>query len=137
MQADIQRVSYFHATVRDRPGEAFKLLVQLAESGVNLLAVNAVPVGPEYTQLVIFPQREDLLVQAAQNAGIILTGPEHAFLCRGDDRLGAFAEVHRLLYDANVNVYASSGVTSGDGGFGYVLYVKADQFENAARVLGL
>ena len=55
MTMNIRRVEYFHATVKDLPGEAYKLLAQLATAEVNLLAFNAVPVGPEQTQLVIFP----------------------------------------------------------------------------------
>ena len=133
----IQRVTYFHATVQDEPGEAYRLLSSLADAGVNLLAFSAIPVGPERTQLMLFPDHPDTLARAAESAGIVLTGPERALLCRGDDRLGALAEVHQRLADASVNVYASSVVTADCGRFGYVLYVKADQFETAAQALGV
>jgi hypothetical protein len=36
-----------------------------------------------------------------------------------------------------VNVYASSGVTDGVGGYGYILYVKPEAYDRAARVLGV
>ncbi len=134
---NIQRVTYFHATVQEEPGEAYRLLSSLADAGVNLLAFTAIPVGPEHTQLMLFPDHSETLARAAERAGIALTGPERALLCRGDERLGAIAEVHRRLADASVNVYASSGVTADCGRFGYVLYVKAEQFERAAQVLGL
>jgi hypothetical protein len=137
MAVHIRRVSYYQASVKDKPGEAYKLLEQLASSGVNLLGFNAIPVGTEFTQLVLFPENEGLLVKTAEQNGIVLSGPEHALLCRGDDRLGAFADIHRQLYDAHINVYASSGVTADCGRFGYLVYVKADQFEDAARVLGV
>jgi hypothetical protein len=137
MSASIKRVAYYHATVKDRPGEAYRLLSQLAEAGVNLLAFSAVPSGSGSAQLIIFPERENLLLTAAESGGISLSGPEHAFICQGDDELGAFAKIHRDLFDANVNVYASSGVSADCGRFAYVVYVKADQVEHAARVLGL
>jgi len=136
MTVQIQRVSYYQASVRDRPGEAYKLLAQLASSGVNLLAFNAIPVGTDFTQLVLFPEREDLFIEAAENSGIVLSGPEHALLCRGDDELGAFAGIHRTLSDAQINVYASSGVTTDVGRFGYLIFVRAEQVEKAVRVLG-
>jgi hypothetical protein len=137
MAARIRAVCYFNCTVRDRPGGAYGTLAELAASGVNLLAFSAVPVGPEQTQLVLFPEDEDLMVRVAASLGTVLTGPQRALLVQGDDELGALVGVHRKLYDAGVNVYASSGVTDGKGGFGYVLYVRSEQFNDAARALGV
>jgi hypothetical protein len=51
----IRRVEYFHVTVPDRPGEAFRFLSALAEAGLDLLAFTAIPVGIFQTQLTIFP----------------------------------------------------------------------------------
>lgn len=137
MAASINAVSYFNCTVRDRPGGAYGMLSELAASGVNLLAFSAVPVGPEHTQLVLFPEDADLMVRVAARTGTVLTGPQRALLVQGDDELGALVGVHRKLYDAGVNVYASSGVTDGKGGFGYVLYVRPEQFNKAAHALGV
>ncbi|HEV8702910.1 MAG TPA: hypothetical protein VGV60_16690 [Candidatus Polarisedimenticolia bacterium] len=136
MTATIRAVEYFYVMVKDRPGAAYELLSHLAAAEVNLLAFNAIPTGPEHTQLVLFPEKVELLIKAAEKAGLRLMGPERAFLIQGDDRLGAIAEIHRRLLDAQINVYASSGVTDGRGGYGYILYVKADQFRSAALVLG-
>jgi hypothetical protein len=66
-----------------------------------------------------------------------LTGPHHALLVQGDNELGALVEVHRKLADANVNVYASTGVTDTRQGFGYLLYVKPDEFKAAATAVGV
>jgi hypothetical protein len=131
----IRRVEYFHATVRDRPGEAYRLLSKLASSGVNLLAFSAIPAGPDNTQLMLFPESPEHLVRAAGITGLVLTGPQHAFLIQGDDELGAFADIHHKLYDSQVNVYASTGVADGRGGYGYVIYVKGEDYEDAARAL--
>jgi hypothetical protein len=137
MATQIKRVSYFHAVVKDRPGEAYALLAQLAQSQVKLLAFNAVPAGIETTQLVIFPQSAEQLIQVADRTGLLLTGPQRALLIQGDDELGALAEIHRQLSEAAVNVYASSGVTDGRGGYGYVIYVRDEDFERAASILGV
>jgi hypothetical protein len=133
----VQRAAYFYATVRDEPGEAYRLLSRLADAGVHLLAFSAIPVGGEQTQIMLFPQSPERLAEAAEKFNFGLTGPEHALLCRGDDGLGAFADIHRQLADADINVYSSSGVTADCGRFGYVLYVRSDQFEDAARALGI
>lgn len=137
MPVRIRPVEYFNATVRDAPGEAYKVLSRLAEAGVNMLAFSAVPIGPESAQLVLFPEDVAHIQQVASELGVTLSGPQRALLVQGDDRLGALAEIHERLYEARVNVYASSGVTDGRGGFGYLLYVRHEQFEHATAALGL
>ena len=52
-------------------------------------------------------------------------------------RLGALVNIHEKLSEAGVNVYASTGVADGRGGFGYVMYIKEDQFKDAMRILDL
>ncbi len=133
----IRRVDYFSATVRDEPGEAFHLLSRLAELGINLLAFTGVPVGPMHTQLTLFPEDTPRLVNAARQAGLQLDGPHPALLVQGDDELGALAGIHEHLYEASVNVYASSGVADGSGSYGYVIYVRPEQYERAAAALGV
>lgn len=137
MGVTIRSVDYYLTTLRDRPGEAYELLARLASEEVNLLAFNAIPTGPEHTQLTLFPENSDTLVVAAERVGIPLSGPQQAFLIQGDDRLGALVEIHRKLYDARINIYASTGVTDGSGHYGYVLFVRHDDHEQAKRVLNL
>jgi hypothetical protein len=131
----IQRVSYFYTTVEDRPGEAYKLLNMLADIGINLLAFNAVPVGPLRTQLTLFPDDPQKLVAEARKAGIHLDGPHSALLAQGDDELGALAGIHEMLFQANVNVFASNCVTDGSGSYGYVIYVRPEEYDRATEAL--
>ena len=112
------------------------MLSHLATEQVNLLAFNAIPMGLEHTQLVLFPDSSDLLSKAAAGSGLTLTGPQRALLVQDDDRLGALADIHLTLLEANINVYASSGVTDGRGGYGYILYLRPEDFRKAAHVLG-
>lgn len=137
MAFNIRRVDYFYTTVKDQPGEAYRLLSQLADMGVNLLALTAVPIGPLHTQLTIFPEDTQMMVAAAKKAGLPLDGPNPALLVQGDDKLGALADIHEKLYEEDVNVYASSGVTDGRSSYGYVLYVRPDKYETAAKALGV
>src|SRR5215207_8085347 len=46
----IRSVEYYYANVRDELGAAYRVLSQLAELGVNLLAFTAVPSGPSLAQ---------------------------------------------------------------------------------------
>ena len=64
-------------------------------------------------------------------------GPKKAFLIQGDDRTGVLVEYHLRLADSGVNVYASNGVVDGAGRFGYVLWVRPEDYEKAATALGV
>lgn len=135
MSFRIRKVAYFYCSVVDQPGEAYKLLAQLEQSGINLLAFTAIPVGPNRTQLTLFPDTPDKLVMEARRTSFALDGPHPALLVQGDDELGALAGIHQVLYEANVNVYASNGVTDSKGCFGYLLYVRPEDYERAAAAL--
>jgi hypothetical protein len=132
---EIRRAEYFYTTVPDSPGQAYDLLSQLESLGINLVAFTAVPIGPQHTQLTLFPEDQEKLAAEAKRAGLALDGPHPALLVQGDDELGALAKIHERLCAANVNVYASSGVTDGRGSFGYVIYVRPEEFERAASAL--
>ena len=137
MAFTIRRVEYYYATVRDELGAAYRVLEQLADLGVNLLAFTAVPSGPSLAQFALFPEDPAKLVSESRSANLPLDGPYHALLVQGDDELGALAGVHERLVEAGVDIYASSGVTDGRGAFGYVVYVREDQFDTAAAALGI
>jgi len=136
MSFSIRRVEYYYVQVQDRPGEAYTLLSELAASEVNLLAFGAMPMGEHHTRLTLFPEEISQLARVAERAGLVLEGPHCALLVRGDDRLGALADIHARLSDAEINVYASSGVTDGRGAYGYVLYVRPEDIDQATAALG-
>ena len=137
MAFSVRRAEYYYANVHDDIGAAYRVLSDLAERGVNLLAFTAVPIGPTLAQFTLFPEEPKQLTAEAGLAGLALDGPHHALLVQGDDELGAVAGIHERLAEAHVDVYASSGVTDGRGSFGYVIYVREDQFDEAARALEL
>jgi len=136
MALTVRTVEYFYTRVDDVQGKAYEILARLASEEINLLAFSAVPFGPNRVELTIFPERSDQLVTLAKRLGWTLTGPYHACLIQGDDHLGALAEIQKTLSDAGVSIYASSGVTDGNGHYGYVIYLKEGDHIKAARVLG-
>jgi hypothetical protein len=135
MAHDITRVEYFYTSVEDQPGASFRILSLLADAGVNLLALTTVPTGPNRAQLALFPERPAELQRLARS-GLQLDGPHAALLVRGDDVLGALSGIHERLAEAGVNVYAATGVTGGEGRFGYIIYVRPADLDTAARTLG-
>jgi hypothetical protein len=137
MAFTIRPVEYYYVNVRDELGAAYRILSELAARGVNLLAFTAVPTGPSLAQFALFPDDPNKLAAEARGAQIPLDGPHHALLVQGDDELGALASVHERLFEAGVDIYASSGVTDARHSFGYVVYVREDQFQRAVSALGL
>jgi hypothetical protein len=137
MTCSVRRVDYFSTTVKDQPGAAYQLLSTLADLGINLLAFAAVPIGPLHTHLTIFPEDTGKLAREAQQDRLELDGPHPALLVQGDDELGALAEFHRRLSESGVNVYASTGVADGSGSFGYIIYVRPEDYDKAIGALGL
>lgn len=137
MPYSIRGSEYYRTVVADQPEGAYRLLSDLADLGINLLAFTAVPSGPDQVQLTLFPEDPSRLQAEAGRAGLPLDGPHPAILVQGDDELGALAKVHRRLAEASVAIYASSGVTDGRGSFGYVIYVRDNQFDQALAALGI
>jgi len=133
----IRRVEYFYTSVNDRPGEALRFLTALADLGVNLLAFSAIPNGLHQTQLMIFPADSQTLKDQSERVGFAVDGPHSALLVQGEDVPGALVGIHENLHDAGINVAAATGVSGGGGSFGYVIHVRATDFERAAEVLGV
>ena len=137
MAHGIRRVEYFHTTVPDQPGEAFRFLSALADVGLNLMAFTAIPVGLLRTQLTIFPDDPARLETHMARLGLDMEGPHEALLVQGRDAPGALVGIHERLYQADVNVYATTGVAGGSGGYGYVIYLRPEEMARAADALGI
>jgi len=136
MADTVRTVDYFYVKVGNKPGKGRRLLEHLSEKGVNLLAFTAFPAGADQAQLDFVPESAEQLQSAAADANLALIGPKKAFLIQGEDRIGALHEHHLKLANAGINVYAANGISAGKGRFGFILWVRPDDFERAADVLG-
>ena len=135
MTLSVRNVEYFYIRIQDSRDKAYRLLSQLATEEVSLLAFSAIPFGPDHVELTIFPDRSEAFIALTKKLGWAAVGPQHAFLVQGDDHLGALADIQQMLFEADIEIYASSGVTDGNGRFGYVIYFKESDHARAARVL--
>ncbi len=137
MADKIRRVEYYYVQVPDRPGEGLRVLGKLKESGVNLLSFTAFPIEGGRAQIDLVPDKGEALTKAAKAAGLALSPKKQAFFIQGKDRVGAVADTFKRLADANVNVHAANAACAADGGFGFILWVKPQQVEAAAKALGV
>lgn len=131
----IRKIDYFYTSIKDASGEGFRFLSQLAARKVDLMALTAVPFGPDKAQLTLFPTKAESLLEAAKLEKIALDGPHAAILVQGEDHVGAFAGVLSKLATANVNVFSVQGMTDGRGGFGYIIYVRPSDIDLALKSL--
>jgi hypothetical protein len=137
MAFTVRRIDYFYIMIEDTPEVGYEVLSQLSEHNVNLIAITAVPFGPARTQLTVFPDDTVMMKRVAQQSNIPLDGPHPALVVQGDDEVGALVQIHEKLRNANVHVFASTGVADGRGGYGYIIYVRPDEHQRAAEALGV
>ena len=136
MADSITQVDYFYVTTPDKPGEAARMLAQLKQAGVNLVAFSGFPQGDQ-AQLDFVPADAAAFQNVAKRAKWPVVGPKKGFFVQGDDRVGAVADLLKRLADAKINVTATEAVCAGAGRYGVLLWVKAGDVKRAAQALGV
>jgi len=131
----VRKVEYFYTSTRDKSADGSRFLSRLAARNVDLMALTAVPFGPDKAQFTMFPTIPSSLIEAARAEKIALDGPHFSLLVQGIDHVGAFAGVLSTLAAANVDVYSIQGMTDGRGGFSYIVYLKPSDIDRALRSL--
>ena len=137
MASTIRRIEYFYTNIKDQPGEAYHLLTRLESLGTHLLAFSAMPTGIHTTQFALFVDDARQFERLARQASITLDGPYLALLVQGDAKLAELADIHRRLFEGAVNVYASVGMADEQGKYDYVIYIRPEEFERAAQLVGV
>ena len=130
-----RKLDYYYTTLTVRADEAYELLENLAKLGVNFLALTLVPIGPDSTQLTLFPEDASLMKAVAKQAGLVITGPHCAILVQGDDQAGALASIHKQLRQEDIEVFSSTAITDGTGKYGCILYLRPEDADRAVRLL--
>jgi hypothetical protein len=131
----VRRVSYCYPIVPNRAGQGAKVLGEIRNAGVNLLAHLGFPIGSGRAQLDLVTSDVARLRSVARKNHWRLSKIKKAFLIQGSDRVGAVHEHFRRLAIANVNVTAAAGVAAGKGRYGLILWVKPRDYGRAAKAL--
>ena len=135
MSDRLRKVDYFYVTVSNTAGQGAKIMSALAADGVNLLAFSGFPAGRR-AQLDLIPEDSAKLKRAVAKQGLKLSAKKTGFLLQGNDRVGAMTNILTTLAAAKVNVTAVDALTTGDGRFGAIFWVKPQAVAKAARLLG-
>jgi hypothetical protein len=137
MDDTVWRVQYYYTVVPNQIGAGAKVLNALKKEAVDLVALNAFPISPRRAQIDFVAPDLDAFLAAAKKLGIKLAGPRVAFLIQGKNRVGAVADALSKLAIARVNVTATQAVSSGEGRYGVIIWVKPQSVDRAARALGV
>lgn len=130
----IRKVGYYSMNVADKPGEGARVLQVLSEAGVNLLAFSGFPRGRR-AQLDFVPEEAGPFRRAMTRAKLKLQPRKTVFLVQAEDRGGAVAELVHRLAEAKINVTAVDAVTTGEGRYGALIWVKPADVNKAAKAL--
>ncbi len=136
MADTIRKAVYYKVYVPNRAGTGARLMGELRDAGVNLLAFTGFPLGGGKAQLDFFPENGGSFLRAAKRMKLRIAGKKTGFLVEGKDRVGAVAEYLDKLAAAGVNVVTVDALSAGMNRFGAIFWVKAADVSRAAKAIG-
>ena len=135
MAQRVRKVNYCYVTVAARAGQGAKVLGELKDAGIDLLAFSGFPTGGGKAQLDLVADKMAPVQRVARNNGWRISKTKKGFLVQGDDAVGACFRPLQKLADQKINVVAADGIAAGKGRFGMILWVKPKDYRRAANVL--
>jgi hypothetical protein len=131
----VRKVNYCYAKVSNRAGQGVKLLGEIRNAGVDMLAFSGFPIGRGKAQLDFVTEDMTGLRRLAKENGWRLSKTKKGFLVWGGDVPGAVHRHVQKLADRRISVTAADAVSAGKGRYGMLLWVKPKDYARAARVL--
>ncbi len=135
MADQVKKVNYVYLTVPNRAGYGARVLGELREAGVNLLAYSGFPGKRGKAQLDLIPENMAALRSFAKRNDWKISKVKKGFMIQGKDEVGA---VHRhidKLAAEKINITAADAVAAGKNRYGMILWVKPKDYNRAAKVL--
>src|SRR5260370_21756883 len=114
MAETVRTMDYFYVMVPDKPGEGARILAELKNAGVNLIAYSGFPEG-RGAQLDFVPMNSMAFRDVAKRMKWKAKGPKRRFIIEGDDRIRSCAAGLGKLAAAKVNVVAMDAAAAGAG----------------------
>jgi hypothetical protein len=130
----VSKVDYFYVMVSNKAGQGAKVLDDLAQHGVNLLAFSGFPSGGK-GQLDLVPEDSAALTRAARKLELKLSKKKTGFLLVGKDRVGAMTKTLDKLAKAKINITAMDAIVAGKGRYGAIFWVDPKNVAKTAKLL--
>ena len=131
----VKKASYCYLTLSNRAGQGEKVLGELKNGGVNLLAFTAFPIKGGKAQVDLVAENMTALKRIARKNGWRLSKTKKGFLVQGDERIGAVHRHVKKLADEKINITAADAMCAGKGRYGMLMWVKPKDYARAARIL--
>ena len=131
----VRKVNYCYLNVPNRAGHGAKVLSELKDSGVNLLAYTGFPAKKGKAQLDLIPENMAALKRVAKKNNWRLSMTKKGFLIQGNDEVGSAHRHINKLAENKINITAADAVAAGKNRYGMILWVKPKDFNRAAKVL--
>jgi len=131
----VMKASYCYLTLSNRAGQGEKVLGELKNGGVNLLAFTAFPIKGGKAQVDLVAENMASLRRVARKNGWRLSKTKKGFLVQGDERIGAVHRHVKKLADEKINITAADAMCAGKGRYGMLMWVKPKDYARAARIL--
>jgi hypothetical protein len=137
MATEILQMDYQYVILDDDPSAAAAALATLHGEGIELIGFSEFPHGPGKAQLDLIASDGRTVARKAADMGLTVSRVKTGFLIRGEGTPGpAVADILHRLASAHIQVTSLQAVAAGAGRFGALLWVKAPDVEEAAKVLG-
>jgi len=136
MRTRVRKVNYAYVVAPSKAGQGARILGELKDAGVNLIAFNGFPAKGGKAQMDLVSDDIGLIRRVARQRGWRLSRTRQGFLVQGLDEVGAVYQHIKKLGDRGINVTAAEAVAAGQGLFGMLLWVKPSDFARAAKTLG-
>ena len=136
MRTRVRKVNYAYIVAPSKAGQGARVLGELKDAGVNLIAFNGFPAKRGQAQLDLVSDDLARIRRVARQRGWRLSRTKRGFLVQGLDEVGAVYSHIKKLGDHGINVTAAEAVAAGQGLFGMLLWVHPKDFARAARTLG-
>ncbi|MEE8320275.1 MAG: hypothetical protein V3R68_00370 [Gammaproteobacteria bacterium] len=131
----IRKVNYCYVTVSSRAGQGEKILNEISEAGIDLLAFSGFPLKGGKSQIDLVSDNTAGIRRVAKKNGWRLSQTKKGFLVRGSDEVGAVHKIIKKLADVKINVTAADAVSAGSGRYAMIMWVKPKDYTRAARIL--
>jgi hypothetical protein len=131
----VRKVNYCYLTVPARAGQGAKVLGELKDAGVDLVAFTGFPTKAGKAQIDLISLDMPAVRRVAKKSGWRVSGNKKGFLVQGSDKVGAVHRHIQKLADLRINVTAADAVAAGQGRYGMLLWVKQKDYARAARAL--
>ncbi|MGD8700147.1 MAG: hypothetical protein PVJ43_12705 [Gemmatimonadales bacterium] len=135
MADQVKKVNYVYLTVPNRAGYGARILGELKEAGVNLLAYSGFPGKRGKAQLDLIPENIAALRRFAKRNDWKISKVKKGFMIQGKDEVGAVHRHINKLAAEKINITAADAVAAGKNRYGMILWVKPKDYNRAAKVL--